>query len=417
MADHTVHVLSPPCVCATLVGAASFSSLRAAAASPAGGGRHGRERPRPAAGEKEAVAVGDDTAACSWEDVVIAAGMMGVQLAGAAYMVVLAPAMERGLDPLFLVTFGSLANAAFTLPFSVALERRLLWPPAEQLLSGRLLLRFVILALGGVTGFQALMLQGMKRTSPAIAAAMPNLTPGFIFVVAASLGFERVRLRCCYTWAKIVGTALCLGGAITMSVIQSATAPPSPSPPPASGWAAGCFCLLGAVVVLSCTTVLQAATMVGFPAPITLCTVTSFLGAVLTAAFQLLARGSLAAGTGLVGLRTVLALVLVGGVVSSACVAFQAWALKKKGPVVVSMFSPTQTVGSTVFSAIFLGRVVKPGSVVGMILLFSGLYVVLWAKKKETTIISSDDDSCSSMAVANKDGDDPEKQPLLSRRN
>lgn len=356
MADHAVHVLSPPCVCATLVGAASFSSLRAAAASAAasGDGHRGRER------QKEEAAA----AACSpWEDAVIAAGMMGVQLAGAAYMVVLAPAMERGLDPLFLVTFGSLANAAFTLPFSVALERRLLWPPAEQLLTGRLLLRFVLLALGGVTGFQALMLQGMKRTSPAIAAAMPNLTPGFIFVVAASLGLERVRLRCCYTWAKIVGTALCLGGAITMSVIQSATAPPY-SPSPSSGWAAGCFCLLGAVVVVSCTTVLQAATMVGFPAPITLCTVTSFLGAALTAALQLVARGSLAgagAGAGVVGLRAVLALVLVGGVVSSACVAFQAWALKKKGPVVVSMFSPTQTVGSAVFSAIFLGRVVKPG--------------------------------------------------------
>lgn len=164
MADHAVHVLSPPCVCATLVGAASFSSLRAAAAAAAasGDGHRGRER------QKEEAAA----AACSpWEDAVIAAGMMGVQLAGAAYMVVLAPAMERGLDPLFLVTFGSLANAAFTLPFSVALERRLLWPPAEQLLTGRLLLRFVLLALGGVTGFQALMLQGMKRTSPAIAAA------------------------------------------------------------------------------------------------------------------------------------------------------------------------------------------------------------------------------------------------------
>ncbi|KAF0896885.1 hypothetical protein E2562_029573 [Oryza meyeriana var. granulata] len=71
--------------------------------------------------------------------------------------------MERGVNLLFLVTFGSLANAAFTLPFSVALERRLLWPPEQQLLIDRLLLQFVLLALGGVTGFQVLMLQGMKR--------------------------------------------------------------------------------------------------------------------------------------------------------------------------------------------------------------------------------------------------------------
>lgn len=229
------------------------------------------------------------------EDAVIAAGMMGVQLAGAAYMVVLAPAMERGSTRSSSSRSGSLANAAFTLPFSVALERRLLWPPAEQLLTGRLLLRFVLLALGGVTGFQALMLQGMKRTSPAIAAAMPNLTPGFIFVVAASLGLERVRLRCCYTWAKIVGTALCLGGAITMSVIQRRTAPP---PAAESGWRR-VLLPAGRRGGGACTTVLQAATMVGFPAPITLCTVTSFLGAALTAALQLVARGSLAgAGAG-----------------------------------------------------------------------------------------------------------------------
>jgi hypothetical protein len=40
-----------------------------------------------------------------------------------------------------------------------------------------------------VTGFQALMLQGMKMTSPAIASAMPNLAPGFIFVISGCLGY------------------------------------------------------------------------------------------------------------------------------------------------------------------------------------------------------------------------------------
>jgi drug/metabolite transporter (DMT)-like permease len=47
--------------------------------------------------------------------------------------------------------------------------------------------------------------------------------------------------------------------------------------------------------------------------------------------------------------------------VSSACIMFQTWALEKKGPVMVSMFSPTQTVGSAIFSALFLGRVLHPG--------------------------------------------------------
>jgi len=40
-----------------------------------------------------------------------------------------------------------------------------------------------------VTGFQALLLQGMKMTSPAIASAMPNLAPGFIFIISGCLGY------------------------------------------------------------------------------------------------------------------------------------------------------------------------------------------------------------------------------------
>uniref|UniRef100_A0A0E0EB96 WAT1-related protein n=1 Tax=Oryza meridionalis TaxID=40149 RepID=A0A0E0EB96_9ORYZ len=213
---------------------------------------------------------------CSWEweDVAISAGLVAVQLAGAAYMVVLAPVLALGLDPLFLVTFGSLATGLFTLPFAINLERKR-WP---------------------VTVFQALMLHGTKKTSPAIASTMPNLAPVFIFVVAACLGFERVDLSCRYTRAKIAGTVLCLAGAVTMSVLQSpaaaaATRSSSHRTTTAAAanagggdWAVGCACLLGAVLVVSGTTVLQAATMVHFPAPFTLCSATSLAGAALTGA-------------------------------------------------------------------------------------------------------------------------------------
>uniref|UniRef100_A0A0E0AJR6 WAT1-related protein n=1 Tax=Oryza glumipatula TaxID=40148 RepID=A0A0E0AJR6_9ORYZ len=213
---------------------------------------------------------------CSWEweDVAISAGLVAVQLAGAAYTVVLAPVLALGLDPLFLVTFGSLATGLFTLPFAINLERKR-WP---------------------VTVFQALMLHGMKKTSPAIASTMPNLAPAFIFVVAACLGFERVDLSCRYTRAKIAGTVLCLAGAVTMSVLQSpaaaaATRSSSHRTTTAAAanagggdWAVGCACLLGAVLVVSGTTVLQAATMVHFPAPFTLCSGASLAGAALTGA-------------------------------------------------------------------------------------------------------------------------------------
>lgn len=192
-----------------------------------------------------------------WEDAAISLGLVGVQLAGAAYMVVLTPILALGLDPLFLVTFGSLCTGILTFPFAFNLERKK-WPSQ---LSNRLVLQFVLLSLGGVTLFQALMLHGMKMTSPAIASAMPNLAPGFIFVVAGCLRFERVDFRCHYTRAKILGTLLCLGGAITMSILQSPAAPSgrrSPDLKSHQDWVIGCLCLLGAVLVLSATIILQA---------------------------------------------------------------------------------------------------------------------------------------------------------------
>uniref|UniRef100_A0ACD5U7J1 Uncharacterized protein n=1 Tax=Avena sativa TaxID=4498 RepID=A0ACD5U7J1_AVESA len=102
----------------------------------------------------------------------------------------------------------------------------------------------------------------------------------------------------------------------------------------------------------------------------------------------------------------ILSLVFVGSLVGSVCIMFQTWALEK-GPVVVSLFSPTQTVGTTIFSALFLGRVVQPASMLGMIFLFSGLYVVLWAKKKEGQVLPAH------RVVADGTADDIEKPLLL----
>ncbi|GJN40421.1 hypothetical protein PR202_gb29629 [Eleusine coracana subsp. coracana] len=316
-----------------------------------------------------------------WEDGANSLGLVAVQLGGAAYTVVVTPVLALGLDPLFLVAVGSLCTGILTLPFALNIERlhtgMKKWPSG---MSNRLLLEFIVLALGGVTGFQALMLHGMKMTSPAIASAMPNLAPGIIFIVSGCLGFERVDLRCRYTRAKILGTVVCLGGAVAMSVLQSPATPRGHRPIDHAAavarshrdWVAGCLFLLGAVLVLSATIVLQvdihtpmmmtSATMIHFPAPFTLCSVTSLIGAVLTAAFQVVTAGQFSPGTPQISLEIVLSLVLVGGLVSSACIMFQTWALERKGPVMVSIFSPTQTVGSAIFSALFLGRVMQPGS-------------------------------------------------------
>jgi phosphate/sulfate permease len=79
----------------------------------------------------------------------------------------------------------------------------------------------------------------------------------------------------------------------------------------AAKWVAGCLFLLGAVLVLSGTIVMQAATMLHFPAPFTLCSVTSLIGAAMTAAFQVATAGRFSPGTPQISLQIVLSLVFV----------------------------------------------------------------------------------------------------------
>jgi hypothetical protein len=127
--------------------------------------------------------------------------------------------------------------------------------------------------------------------------------------------FERVDLKCRYTRAKILGTVVCLGGAVAMSFLQSPDARSGHvlprSPDHAASWVVGCVCLLAAVLVLSGTIVMQAATMLRFQAPFTLCSVTSLIGAALTAAFRVATSGRLSPGTLQISLQIVLSLVFL----------------------------------------------------------------------------------------------------------
>ncbi|EHA8592184.1 putative WAT1-related protein [Cocos nucifera] len=148
-------------------------------------------------------------------------------------------------------------------------------------------------------------------------------------------------------------------------------------------WMLGCFYLLAAVVILSCNTVLQAATMISFPAPLTLCVITAMMGSILTAMMQFIVEGKIDAGSSTIGVASIIAFVIGGGVVIGACIAFHAWCVNRKGPVLVAIFSPIQTVCSAIISAVLLRQIISLGSLAGIVLMFSGLYMVLWAKNNE----------------------------------
>jgi hypothetical protein len=101
-----------------------------------------------------------------------------------------------------------------------------------------------------------------------------------------------------------------------------------------------------------------------------------------------------------------------GGELGGACIVFQTWCLGKKGPLFVSVFGPVQTVCAAILSAAVLGKMISLGSLAGILLMFTGLYLVLWAKRNETNslAVAGDDGHQSQGGAA---GVDAEKAPLL----
>ncbi|KAK6262886.1 hypothetical protein QUC31_008702 [Theobroma cacao] len=341
------------------------------------------------------------------EDVAIIGGLVGVQFVYAGNSLLLGYLMSLGLSPFTIIIFFTLSTFIILTPFAVYFERSK-WPKQLTL---KFITQLVLISFGGVTLFQCLFLKGINLTSPAMATAMPNLAPGLIFIIAWTCRLEKVALSCLYGKVKIVGTLMCVVGALTMSLMQSAVsskdariiAPPTDDVVFDKNKIIGCMYLMAAVLVLSSNVVLQATTLGDFPAPMSLCAITSLIGVIITAMVQLVEDHQLKLGWPLVSVKDLIAFSLLGGTVGGACVSFNGWAMRKRGPVLVSMFSPIGTVISVILSFVTLGETISLGSIAGMFLMFTGLYFVLWAKGKE---VFSDGNGLESEF-------DPEK-PLLS---
>lgn len=357
------------------------------------------------------------------EDFALIAGLIGVQFVYAGNSVLLSYLMFLGLNPLTIIIFSTFATFCVLSPLSVYFERSK-WPKKLTL---KLCIQLVLIAFGGVTLFQSLFLKGIKLTSPAMATAMPNLAPGFIFVIAVAFRLEKLKLTCMYSRVKIVGTFLCVIGAITMSVMQSTMHTPiakqttdlaSPPPPTSDSdymfdidKIIGCIYLMAGVLVLSSNIVLQASTLGDFPAPMSMCAITSLIGVIITAILELIQNHKFDIGWPIVSVRDLIGYSLLGGTVSGLCVSFNGWAMKKRGPVLVSMFSPIGTVISVVLSFITIGESITLGSIAGMFLMFTGLYFFLWAKGKERFSVGNGDGDGDGDAM---ETEVDEEKPLLS---
>ncbi|KAL5699810.1 hypothetical protein ACHQM5_030661 [Ranunculus cassubicifolius] len=243
-----------------------------------------------------------------------------------------------------------------------------------------------VASLVGVTINQNIYFEGLYMASSSLASAMSNLVPAITFIMAASVGLEKVKIRSLRSMAKVGGTILCVGGAISMALLKGPRLLnmelPSSNSFFHSYWILGCLLLFGSCCCWSFWLILQVPMSASYPDHLGLSAWMCFFATFQSGILALCLEPKIATWT--LDSKYQLFCCLFAGVVGSAISFFvQGWCISQRGPLFCAMFNPLSTVIVTILACMFLHEELYTGSFIGALAVVGGLYVVLWGKAKE----------------------------------
>lgn len=259
------------------------------------------------------------------------------------------------------------------------------------------LFQIFLCSLTGATGNQVLYFVGLENSTPTIACALSNILPAVTFILATIFRQEAVGLSKASGQAKVVGTIICVGGAMILSFYHGHVVDigesriqwdyaqkmgEQNSSSGSSNFFLGPFLLMGSSVSWAAWFIIQARMSEKFEAPYTSTLLMCFMGSLECGLIAVCADHNVSEWS----LRSTIRLVtaLYAGIVASGLgFSLISWSIQKKGALYVSVFSPLLLVVVAIMSWALLGEKIYVGSVVGSVLVVGGLYVVLWGKDKE----------------------------------
>ncbi|KAI4377262.1 hypothetical protein MLD38_014922 [Melastoma candidum] len=294
----------------------------------------------------------------------------------------------QGLNPRVYLFYRQVIATVVIFPIA-AWQRPSIWTS----LTLRSFAWIFITTLIGVTLNQNLYYEGMSLSSSSVASAMTNLIPAITFVMTAILKLEIVDIKNNRSIAKIVGTIICVGGAVTMALLKGPKLLNRRIGilPPTSTWATltsndnwllGSLFLLGGCCCWSSWLILQVPVSRSYPDHLSMSAWLCF--------FSMLQAGVIAFFVEhdhekwKLHSNIQIACCLYTGIVGSSVTFFlQAWCIKKRGPLFSALFNPLTTVMTAALAALFLHEEIFAGSVAGAVGVMIGLYIVLWGKSVE----------------------------------
>lgn len=345
--------------------------------------------------------------------------MTAIDVAFAISNILLKQIVSGGMNHLVFITYRQLISAISLAPVAYFIERN-----SRPKLTLSISFHLFLSAIVGASITQYLFLLGIQYTSATFSCAFLNLVPVLTFLMALPFGLESINIKSSGGKAKVIGTMVCLAGAIlltfykgmplihfapaTQAAAATETHPLHPEQPgPMSmfgglgsssslsssakwreGWIIGCVALLAGTMMWSSWFLLQSNIGKRYPCQYTSTAIMSFFSSLQSAVLCLSINRNLSIWV-LNGKLVILSIIYAGTIGSGLCYVGMSWCVKKKGPVFTAAFSPFVQIIAAIFEVPVLHEQLHLGSLIGSIIVIAGLYILLWGKNKEALINES----------------------------
>jgi drug/metabolite transporter (DMT)-like permease len=322
--------------------------------------------------------------------------MISLQFGYAGMNIISKVSLNRGMSHFVLVVYRHASATIVLAPFAFFLERKV-----RPKLTFSIFCQIFVLGLLGPVIDQNCYYLALKLTSPTYACAMSNVLPAMTFVLALLFRMETVNIRQLRSQAKIVGTIVCVAGAMLMTlykgpIVKMVWSPHHNSPKDNQTsakdaavdnkhWIMGSLLLIAATLAWSGLFILQNAVSKKYPAQISLATLICFMGtlqATVLGAALVRQPSKWAVGWDI----NLLSAVYAGVVTSALAYYVQGLCMRIKGPVFATAFTPLMMIIVAIMGSIILSETIYLGSVLGGVMIAIGLYAVLWGKLKDSKI-------------------------------
>ncbi|XP_043725956.1 WAT1-related protein At1g09380-like [Telopea speciosissima] len=326
--------------------------------------------------------------------------MIVVQFGFAGMNLISKLAFDGGMNPFVLVAYRQIFGALIISPFAYFLERE-----TRPRITFQILCQIFLSSIFGATLNQFLYFLGLKYSTPTITCALNNLVPAITFIIAIPFGLEKMEMKRRSGQAKVLGTILCVGGAMFMSFYKGKLIPMVESSihwkyaekmhqsdsSSESNLFLGPLLVVASCIAWSLWFIIQAKVSKGFAAPYSSTALMSFMASIQCGVIAVCVEHSISGWSLKSNVRLIAAL-YCGGMGSGIAICLMSWCIEKRGPLYVSMFSPLLLVIVGIMGWAILSEKLYLGSALGSVLIVVGLYSVLWGKEKEMDQINRENE-------------------------